>query len=220
MTDRVTSPSRSSARAYCRKHAFARLPSSVGLDTRAPGHSTRWRQARYGPHRLAALLRPGDGAVPERGPGSAPDAGGVPVCRRQSRHAKDPTGRASRNFEQWMTAWQAETIGNKLQDTTSVTALLSEFPELDDWVSVFASVYSSVAESVGWGLCRCASEVWGAGRRITYTAEPCGVWVTVWTWWVIPYQAAIQTAIRRSSKGSSVPLTTYWFIDWEFWSSF
>jgi len=98
--------------------------------------------------------------------------------------------------------------------------LLSDFPELDDWVSMFSSAYGQVAASVGPGLCSCANIVWTAPGRITYTPQPCGVWITIWTWSIIPYQAAISTAIRRSANGAGIPLTIFWAVDWDFWNLF
>jgi hypothetical protein len=47
MTHRVTSPSRSPARTYCRKHAFARFSPNVSLGTQVQGCSPRWRQVSY-----------------------------------------------------------------------------------------------------------------------------------------------------------------------------
>ena len=131
----------------------------------------------------------------------------------------DPTGNASRNDKIWMSASEANGIGLKLQESGSISDLLARFPELDDWVSLFASAFGQVAASVGPGLCYCASIVRSA-RRITYTTKPCGVWVTVWTWSAIPYQAAISTAIRRSPVGGGIPLTVFWAVQWEFWKLF
>ena len=53
----------------------------------------------------------------------------------------DPTGNASRNDKIWMSASEANGIGLKLQESGSISDLLARFPELDDWVSLFASAF-------------------------------------------------------------------------------
>jgi len=55
MTDRVTSPSRSSARAYGRKHAFARFSSNVSPGTQVQGYSPRSRHVSYDLHPSLAV---------------------------------------------------------------------------------------------------------------------------------------------------------------------
>jgi len=53
MTSGVATTNRSSARAYCRRHAFARSSSNAPLGTKVRGRSPRLSPMTYVPHRVA-----------------------------------------------------------------------------------------------------------------------------------------------------------------------
>ena len=55
MADRVATPRPWSARAHCRRHAFARFPSNVSPDNQVYEYSPRSSPVRYGPHRNLAV---------------------------------------------------------------------------------------------------------------------------------------------------------------------
>ncbi len=115
-----------------------------------------------------------------------------------------------------MSASEANAIDLKLEESGSISDLLARSPELDDWVSLFASAFGQVAASVGPGLSYCASIVRSA-RRITYTTKPCGV---------SGYRVdlvihAVPSSYINRDKATShrrwYPTHAFLAVQWEFW---